>query len=188
MSDAAPQAGEPTMEEILASIRRIISEEDAEAPAAAASAEPEAAAPAAEPEEDADDDVLELTDVVPEPAPVPAPRPRPSLVQPADDIVFDSLPEPAPEPELADLPDLPDFAPDEDEGIVAPAVIDRAASAFSALERDIAIAHSAAGASLEGLVREMMRPMLKQWLDAHLPDLVERVVRDEVERVASRRR
>ena len=95
MSDAAPQAGEPTMEEILASIRRIISEEDAEAPAADAVAEPETADLAAEPAVDSDDDVLELTDVVPEPAPAPAPRPRPSLVQPADDIVFDALPEPA---------------------------------------------------------------------------------------------
>ena len=184
MSDAAPQAGEPTMEEILASIRRIISEEEVEAPPAAeAAAEPEAAAPAEEPEEE----ILELTDVVPElsaPAPAPAPRPRPSLVQPADDIAF----APQPEPELADLPDEPDMPDDEAEGLIAPAVIDRAASAFVALERDIAIAQSEAGKSLEGLVRAMIRPMLKQWLDTHLPDVVERVVRDEVARVASRRR
>ena len=186
MSDAAPQAGEPTMEEILASIRRIISEEEVEAPPAAeAAAEPESVAPVEEPEEE----ILELTDVVPEPpapapAPAPAPRPRPSLVQPADDIAF----APQPEPELADLPDEPGMPDDEAEGLIAPAVIDRAASAFVALERDIAIAQSEAGKSLEGLVRAMIRPMLKQWLDTHLPDVVERVVRDEVARVASRRR
>ncbi|BCW89337.1 hypothetical protein sos41_24950 [Alphaproteobacteria bacterium SO-S41] len=171
MSNAAPQTGEPTMEEILASIRRIISEEESDAPAAAAA--PEAAA---EPDAE-DDDILELTDVVPEPAPPPPPRPRPALVQPADDIVFDAAP---PEPEASGAFD--------DDGLVASAVVDRAASAFDALHRNIDIAETKAGGSLEGLVREMMKPLLKQWLDTNLPELVERVVREEVERVTNRRR
>jgi cell pole-organizing protein PopZ len=168
MSNAAPQTGEPTMEEILASIRRIISEEEVEgAPAAAA---PEAAEPAMTADEG--DDILELTNIVPEPA--PAPRQRPALVQPADDIDFHA--EPEPEPEALD------------DGLVAAAVVDRAASAFDALHRGIAISETKAGGSLEGLVREMMKPLLKQWLDTNLPDLVERVVREEVERVTNRRR
>jgi hypothetical protein len=41
----------------------------------------------------------------------------------------------------------------------------------------------AAGRTLEDMVRELMRPHLKEWLDAHLPRLVERVVRDEIGRL-----
>jgi cell pole-organizing protein PopZ len=40
--------------------------------------------------------------------------------------------------------------------------------------------------TLEDLVRDMLRPMLKQWLDANLPDMVERLVRAEIERVSRR--
>src|SRR4051812_26514566 len=101
MSDQSPQ--EPTMEEILASIRRIISEDDAPAEEVAAAPEPEPE-PEAEPfvaEDPAEDDVLELTDPIdppapveslgdidvyspepePEPAPPPAPAPAPEPIQ-----------------------------------------------------------------------------------------------------------
>ncbi|HMI18142.1 MAG TPA: DUF2497 domain-containing protein, partial [Sphingomonas sp.] len=40
--------------------------------------------------------------------------------------------------------------------------------------------------TLDGVVREMLRPMLKEWLDANLPDLVERVVAREVARIIGR--
>ena len=42
--------------------------------------------------------------------------------------------------------------------------------------------------SLEGLVREMLRPMMAQWLDAHLPDIVERLVKAEISRIAGKKR
>jgi cell pole-organizing protein PopZ len=42
--------------------------------------------------------------------------------------------------------------------------------------------------SLEGMVREMMRPMLAQWLDANLPDIVERLVKAEIARIAGKKR
>ena len=42
--------------------------------------------------------------------------------------------------------------------------------------------------SLEGLVREMLRPMLAQWLDTHLPDMVERLVKAEIARIAGKQR
>lgn len=42
--------------------------------------------------------------------------------------------------------------------------------------------------SLEGLVREMLRPMMAQWLDAHLPELVERMVKAEIARIAGKKR
>ncbi|GAA0265925.1 hypothetical protein GCM10009127_01610 [Alteraurantiacibacter aestuarii] len=42
--------------------------------------------------------------------------------------------------------------------------------------------------SLEGLVREMLRPMMAQWLDAHLPEIVERLVKAEIARIAGKKR
>ncbi|MBJ3774761.1 DUF2497 domain-containing protein [Acuticoccus sp. 2012] len=42
--------------------------------------------------------------------------------------------------------------------------------------------------TLEDLVRDMMRPLLREWLEANLPDIVERQVRQEIDRVASRGR
>lgn len=75
----------------------------------------------------------------------------------------------------------------EEEGLVEPEVIDRAASAFAALHRNVEISSTPGGNTLE-MVREMMKPMLKQWLNDHLPALVENIVREEVERVANRRR
>lgn len=41
--------------------------------------------------------------------------------------------------------------------------------------------------SLEGLVRDMMRPMLAEWLDANLPEMTERIIRAEVARIAGKR-
>lgn len=183
MSNAAPQSaappgGEPTMEEILASIRRIISEEETDAAAKPleADAEPEAFAPEAAPFPDLPeaepDDVFDLTDIVDEPEPEPAPvrpRPRPSLA-PIDDVAFE-LDEPSTGP-----------------GLIADDVAERAGAVFDRLERDMAVSHTPVGASLEGLVRELLKPMLKQWLNTYLEEIVERIVREEVERVTSRRR
>lgn len=41
--------------------------------------------------------------------------------------------------------------------------------------------------SLEGLVRDLLRPMLSEWLDANLPGMVEKMVRDEIARIAGKR-
>lgn len=41
--------------------------------------------------------------------------------------------------------------------------------------------------SLEGLTRELLRPMLAEWLDSHLPDIVERMVKAEIARIAGKR-
>jgi cell pole-organizing protein PopZ len=54
-------------------------------------------------------------------------------------------------------------------------------SAFSALAQTVLV-HDAR--TLEDLVREMLRPMLKVWLDDNLPGMVERLVRAEIERVS----
>lgn len=50
----------------------------------------------------------------------------------------------------------------------------------------IAIDPAAGAGTLDGLVREMLRPLLREWLDTHLPDLVERIVAREVARLVGR--
>ncbi|CAN5217578.1 pole-organizing protein PopZ [soil metagenome] len=195
MSD--PTAPEPTMEEILASIRRIISEDDAPAaadPVAAADAPP---AGGGEPHED----VLELTQVAPEPPPIThAPEPAPVAAESVGDLdVFDA-PEPAPPPPPRRAPPPPRaFEPepepaswsaagheaDEDEPLIADHSADAAAGHFGALAQSLSM--PAAGRSLEDVVRELLRPLLKEWLDANLTQIVETTVQSEVERISRRR-
>jgi hypothetical protein len=179
---------EPTMEEILASIRRIISEDDApaegEAPAeagpagAAAPAEAladlEVAAAAAEPPPLAmGEDVLELTDRVDAPPEPIEPLAMSDLEVVAPPARSDTIPE--------DLPPL-----GEGEHLVGDPAAWSAASAFERLERGILM--PAAGRTLEDVVRELLRPMMKAWLDENLPSIVEQQVAAEIERVARLRR
>ena len=135
-----PPPLDPQMEDILASIRRILNEE-----AAAAAAE----------------DPFPLTQEMIVSGPETRPPPQPAVPPPA-----------------------------EGEGLIAPAVAAAAAAALGNLPRSAAAPTGPAlrpgGPSLEEIVREELRPLLKEWLDAHLPALVERVVRAEIERVVNR--
>ena len=206
------KAQEPSMEEILASIRRIIADDDAKPgkapatvapakqPAVAAAASPAPAKPAAPPapkpatpasaansqdeidamlaeldgppkatpkpaaSQPAGPDVLDLTESMTTPAPGPAPSFRTIDANP--DVVFASKPEPPPMP---------------DRGLISSETVKAVDSAFNTL------AHTVIGQNartLEDLVREMLRPMLKSWLDDNLPGMVERIVRAEIERVS----
>ncbi len=175
------------MEEILASIRRIISEDDAPAegeepaeagPAAAAPLAPEPLPdldiPSAElPPLDLDDDVLELTDRVDA-----APEPVEALDMSDLEVVAPEARRDFPE---EDLPSL-----GEDEHLVGDPAAWSAASHFEKLERGILM--PAAGRTLEDVVRELLRPMMKAWLDENLPSIVEQQVAAEIERVARLRR
>jgi len=174
MSDQSSQ--EPTMEEILASIRRIISEDDAPAEAAPAP-EPEPAPVAEEPVED---DVLELTDPIEPPAPVesmgdidvysPEPEPEPAPPPP---------PPPAPEPVSAPS----GFSREEvAENLVGDHASNLAASAFGSLSSALLMPKD--GRTLEDVVRELLKPLLKEWLDQNLPRIVETKVEEEVHRIA----
>ncbi len=172
-----PSAPEPTMEEILASIRRIISEDDA--PAAAAEPEPEAvaAAPAPEP-------------VAPEPDPVEAaPAPTPFAPEPeaADDDVLELTDryEEGPSESIGDLEVAPpEPASSSYDSLVGDSAAASAASAFAGLAASFKDLNFASGATVEGMVAEMLRPMLKDWLDANLPRIVQTAVQKEVERIA----
>ncbi|MBN9318658.1 MAG: DUF2497 domain-containing protein [Caulobacterales bacterium] len=197
MSDQNAQ--EPTMEEILASIRRIISEDDAPADDAAPEAEavaeaapepapepeaytptPVAAAPAAVEEiedEEEDDDILDLTDPIPAASStethgdldIYTPEPVAPVVQAA--------PEPAPRP----APAAPVSWP-TDNGLVGEPAARASASAFSNLAAHIAM--PASGVTLEDVTRELLKPLLAAWLDEHLPRIVEAKVEEEVQRIA----
>ncbi len=190
------------MEEILASIRRIISEDEAPAetaPAAAAAPEPEPAsepepepepAPAEEPvaafeaaaEAPAEDDVLELTDRYE--APAAETIGDLDVVDPATEP-FPAAPHPTPAEESAPAYD----------SLVGESAAASAASAFAGLAASFKKPdpepaprgpdlNFASGSTVEAMVAEMLRPMLKDWLDANLPAIVEAQVRREVERIA----
>ena len=186
------------MEEILASIRRIISEDDAPAAGTAdGDKAPEAAAAPAPA-----DDVLELTDrfdppaaktAPPEPPPAPAAPFIASRTESVGDIeAFTPAPPPprpaprAPEPEPTPSSwSAAGAEVDEDEPLVAPHRAESAAGHFGALAQSLAM--PAAGRSLEDVVRELLRPLLKEWLDQNLHQIVESRVQAEVERISRRR-
>lgn len=172
MSDQSSQ--EPTMEEILASIRRIISEDDAPAePAAEAPPPPPAPEPELEPVEE-EEDVLELTD------PIVA-EPEPPLETVGDIDVY-SPPAPEPEPAYAP-PAAPVFDRDEvAETLVGVTAASAAASAFGSLSSALLMPKD--GRTLEDVVRELLRPLLKEWLDQNLPRIVETKVEEEVHRIS----
>ena len=68
-----------------------------------------------------------------------------------------------------------------EQGLVSVATSAAVDSAFNTLAQTVLVQN---GRTLEDLVREMLRPMLKVWLDDNLPSLVERLVRAEIERVS----
>jgi cell pole-organizing protein PopZ len=164
------------MEDILASIRRILSEDEAEQPASAG-------APAA-----AVSDVLALdaSMMVEEQAsspPPPPPAPPPSLIE-----TTPVMPETRPEPPVAAPAPM---AMPANESLLAPEAAAAAASSVGNLLRTLVnerqhVAVYRGGPTIEDLVREEIRPLLKHWLDANLPPLVERLVRAEIERVVLR--
>ena len=144
MSDPAGGGGrgedERTMEEIMATIGKAVTEESRSSGAAELEA--------------GDDDVLELVDEVP--------------------------------PEG----DAPDAA--EAEELVSTVAAAASAEAFSGLAKAVEQDETAArrlpvsegGETIEDMVRAMLKPMLSEWLDAHLPDIVERLVEEEIQRLS----
>jgi cell pole-organizing protein PopZ len=216
------------MEEILASIRRIIADEDTGKPKAAAPAPPPPPAPkppqpaivAARPappppppkpapapannQSDIDamladidakpavkpaavvppppppplPDVLDLTEAMATP-PAPPPPAGPAAafrtIDAASDVFFTESPmDPRP-------PERPAPSPSDYQGLISNQTMSAVDSAFNSL------AHTVLGnnaRTLEDLVKEMLRPMLKGWLDDNLPNMVERIVRAEIERVS----
>ena len=187
---------EPTMEEILASIRRIISEDDKPAEASAGVLELKSNEPTA----------IDL-----KPAAVASPPPVTKAAAPAPVPPTPAAPKPTLQ-EVLSAPDLPEAEPDEDimilehedePGPVVAAPVLRpaprvqhpafsepsllgepaAAKAAGALGKLMGSMMVQSGVTLDDVVKEMLKPMLKDWLDANLPQLVETEVQKEIERI-----
>jgi len=193
---------EPTMEEILASIRKIISEDAPEG----APAEQQPAAQAA-PQPVQQDDVLELTHEVEavQPAPVYEPAPQPEPVgDPAEDIVFETVTPTASNSDIFSdhtrkaMEDAFDSIPEEP--APAPAAPYRAAAPLAPVDGSSVenVFERAVRESFEPVLQkylsdnsssviEGMKPLIREWMDEHFPALLEGAVRAEVERVVRSR-
>ena len=218
MSDSKSGNNDPSMDDILASIRKIISDDEARAqvggaaPPAAPSDEqngssatvtqiplsPEARLAALAKRED----VLLLTDLVEEPktsprASRPAPAPAAPIVTP---VPTPSEPDPPSRTDpvsVAAMPQPNEPSSSVDQSLVGASVAGAASSAFDRLSQAVqeSVPPPAAadpgpimggGKTLEDVVKEMLKPMLKEWLDRNLPPMVERFVEREIVRLTRR--
>jgi len=123
-------------------------------------------------------DVLDLTEAMATPPPGPAPSFRTIVGE--SDVVFTDPPEQRPEPAPRVVEDMRRPSA-QDQGLISNSTLSAVDSAFNSLAMTV-LGNNAR--TLEDLVKEMLRPMLKGWLDDNLPGLVERIVRAEIERVS----
>ena len=133
-----------------------------------------------------DGEVFELTDemALPDPAPPPAAPPASSFhkIDPQDDIEFtESAAARALRPPAYEPPPFESAAAPAPQHILSRSTVSAVESAFNSLANTV-LSNNAR--TLEDLVKEMLRPMLKSWLDDNLPGLVERIVKAEIERVS----
>jgi uncharacterized protein len=194
---------EPTMEEILASIRKIISEDAPEggAPVVEAAPPPPPSPSAPQPSAPAPvyDDILELTQEVEVASPAPIPSPAEDIVfenvaapatsehsdifsdqtRKAMEDAFASIPEEEPEPAPARRAAAAPIPPVD--GATVENVFERAVreSFEPVLEKYLS--------DNSGAVIERMKPLIREWMDEHFPPLLEGAVRAEVERVVKAR-
>lgn len=216
---------EPSMEEILASIRRIIADDETPAPArqepVPAPQTPPQTSSGAKPgmnQTDIDamlagfdsqpghlppaDDILDLTESTATADNSNPADPRFRTIDGQPDVIFreggpagerSPRPEPRPMPPTsaqapqtaAPFTPKPRAAPPPESSLISSNTSAAVDTAFHSLAHT-AVSHDPR--TLEDIVREMLKPMLKTWLDENLPDMVERLVRAEIERVSRLRR
>ena len=193
---------EPSMDEILTNIRHILTEEE----------EAELAAAKADPELDSDPVSGLETDAEPETGSPPSANPRPESELSSEP---DAIPEPVsalesePTPELESEP-APVFMPTAapmppameamleltPDMVASPVLSEPTARASTDVlselaaaildRRDMAVDTSSRDMTLEGIVREMLKPVLREWLDRNLPYLIERLVKREIDLMVNR--
>lgn len=162
-------SAEPSMEEILSSIKRIIAEEGDGAISAARAKRQGRPAPRADlqPKSFDRDEILELSD------PVIADHDDGSDHRFGEDLAMSK----------ADTPAAPLASNDP---ILSPRTAEATRGPLDALSRMVVKPDVSGSDTLESLVREMLRPMLREWLDARLPAMVEEMVSREISRITSR--
>lgn len=191
---AAAKANEPSMDEILASIRQIISDDDKAAPGGSRGANAEQPEPArdvledeadalnwpitafddeGDAEDDVDTDDQDGRESMAEIRPAAIASEAPAVERPVDAKKPSTSATPAPAPASQGQQPLRE--------ILSPKAGQAVATAFDSLNETV---QTRDPRSLEDVVREMLRPMLREWLDDNLPSLVERLVRTEIERVS----
>jgi uncharacterized protein len=207
------------MEEILASIRRIIADDDP-AKGSPQASEPRPAAPPPRPAAVAPrpptppshptppsappapvaesqkelDTMLAQLQAKSQPAPQPVEEPASASLDLTEQMAAPEFKERAPEPPPPPEPPAPpramepppprphyDGGEGSEQGLVSAATTAAVDSAFNTLAQTVPAQN---GRTLEDLVKEMLRPQLKTWLDDNLPGMVERLVRAEIERVS----
>src|SRR5262249_35568081 len=208
------KAQEPSMEEILASIRRIIADDDASKPAnkapesaappipltsapsrppSAPPQKPATASPAAAPRPAAVSQAAansqgEANATLAEfdaPKAVPRPQPATDVLNPTEAVAAPTTSAPGPTPSFRTIDGTSNVVfgnkPESDPGLISNETVAAVDRAFNTLTHTV-VGRNAR--TLEDLVREMLRPMLKSWLDHNPPGLVERIVRAGIERVS----
>jgi len=195
---------EPSMEEILASIRRIIADEDPgdsahnagehleahpsrTAPGRGAPASPEPAA-----RDEGFDSMLARLHASRPASPAPnEPEPVERMAEPVvparggGDRAGERFETRAGEHRaLHSEEERPTIQDAREQGLISPATAAAVDAALNTLAEAVQVRN---GRSLEEVVTELLRPMLKSWLDENLPGMVERLVRAELERVTRSR-
>lgn len=206
--EGAKGAADPTMEEILASIRRIIAEDGDDRPAGAALDPEEADDAPREASGDAPGEILDLTEMVADDGSVVSLAPHPEPDTPADTPFAGPAlaPDPAPlqnfmaeDDEDEPVPPMPLNEKDSPmsgavppaERLVSETIASQARNAFAQVAQ---ASRPPAGTrrtdgdarSVEEVVEDLLRPMLKAWLDTHLAGIVERCVAEELARISGR--
>ena len=161
-------SAEPSMEDILSSIKRIIAEEGEATHIRQRRPQRAASAPAPEPEIEASndapvDEILELSD----------PMPTPPMPEPVHQAARRRAPAETAAPA---------------ESILSQEAAAASRGSLETLSKLLTKPEPGSDGTLEGLVREMLRPMLRDWLDTNLPDLVETLVAREIGKITGQGR
>jgi uncharacterized protein len=151
-------SNEPSMEEILSSIKRIIAEDSEASLSPPRHRRAAVVQPVADPLPEPDEEVLELTETV------------------APDVAVEEVPPVQASASVAETKPA----------LVSPAAAEASRSSLAALSALIVKPEVVGSDTLEGLVREMLKPMVAEWLEARLPDVVERMVAQEIKRITAR--
>jgi len=185
MADAKTDQ-DPSIEEILESIRQIISD-DAETPAA-----PETPAPPERKEDDFSADLDLSQEVAPEESSGKILDLTDKVEEEIDDTRVDMSYDPDPPPNIM-LEDNPLKEDADDDSLLSEITADAAAAEMAkllasnvAVERDEPA--RVGRVTLEDIARDLMRPLIKTWLDQNLPRVIEKVVAKEIEKLARRAR